>query len=272
MFFLAGFQKCATTWLHKCFEEHPGIFVPTLHMIHYFDTHYHCGEGWYERFFNSCKQWQVRGDTTVSYARSEQAMRRIAQTNVDAKIILSLRNPIERAFSHYWHEKKKEKIQFDFNECLNNYDLYTDWVETGLYSHHIAKLKSLFSPEQIKIVIVDDIVANPLHTIRDIYSFLEVDETFIPSLIQKKVNVAWAKPTTTARILDNLTQASSRILNKRLFPKLSQSIRKEIGKNNTNEYSRGIEREMKEELKIIFHEEIIHISQLLNRNLDHWLE
>ena len=111
LFFLAGFQNCATTWLHRCLEEHPQIFVPNVDMVHYYDMNYHRGRDWYEKFYQSYNQEQMRGDTTVSYARSELAIKRIAKTNSNAKIILSLRNPITRAFSHYWHEKKKGKIK-----------------------------------------------------------------------------------------------------------------------------------------------------------------
>lgn len=190
LFFLAGFQKCATTWLHRCLEEHPQIFVPNVDMVHYYDMNYHRGRDWYEKFYQSYNQEQMRGDTTVSYARSELAIKRIAKTNSNAKIILSLRNPITRAFSHYWHEKKKGKIQFGFQEIFENYDLFSDWIETGFYSIAIKRVKKYFSEVKLYILLFDDIEADPKTAIQKFYEFLCVDSDFEPTYLTKKVNVA----------------------------------------------------------------------------------
>ena len=277
-FFLVGFQKCATTWLHRCFDQHPQIYVPKKHMIHYFDIKHYEGITWYKEFYQSAQEGMVCGDTTVTYARDLKAIKRIADFNHNAKILLSLRNPIERAFSHYWHEKKKNKINFSFEECLVNYDLYDDWIRTGFYSHAIDNVQNYFAKENIKILLVDDICSEPEKTIQEVYSFLGVRPNFSPPILHSKVNVAWSKP---QKIVSYSKWGRS------VFAEMATWLTKDIKiskidilrkfesmlkKNQQSEYEVGMDSEFKQELKKIFAEEIAALSALLNRDLSCWIE
>ena len=116
--FHIGPQKAATTWVYRCLEEHLSIACPPTGSIHYYDIFYARGQDWYAQFFEEARPDQLLIDPTYTYIRSPWAPRRIVKDSPNAKIIFCLRNPIERAFSHYWHEKKKGKIAFDFEEGL----------------------------------------------------------------------------------------------------------------------------------------------------------
>ena len=110
--FHIGPQKTGTTWIYRCSREHPEIAVPPKDSIHYFDMFYPRGRGWYAEFFADAKPGQKLIDPTPSYIRSPLAAARIYEENPEAKIVLCLRHPIERAFSHYWHEKKRGRFNF----------------------------------------------------------------------------------------------------------------------------------------------------------------
>lgn len=180
-FFIGGFQKCASTWLHRSLQAHPGIFLPTEHMVHFFDIHFERGLPWYEPFFDGAATGQIVGDATVTYARSEVAMARIARYNPDARVVLILRNPIDRAWSHYWHERKKEKIAFAFEEWENNYDLFSDWILPGIYTQHIDMVESLFGKNQVLVIFHDDVASRPTDVLSTVCGFLGVDVEQLPA-------------------------------------------------------------------------------------------
>jgi len=127
-FFLGGCQKTASTWLYRCFREHPEIYVPENDATHYFTMNYFQGLDWYRKIYQNNSGEKVIGDTTPSYIRDFYAPARIAKYNPQAKIIFTFRNPIDRAFSHYWHEKKKEKSPLNFRKYWKT----TIFMKTGL--------------------------------------------------------------------------------------------------------------------------------------------
>jgi hypothetical protein len=274
-FFVAGFQKCATTWLHHCLLEHPQIFVPELHMLHFFDIHYERGFEWYRSFFKDANHAVRIGDTTVSYARDPNAAKRISEFDPNVLIIFCLRHPIERAFSHYWHEKKKGKIAFRFEELFENYDLFNDWVRPGFYAEHINRFYEYFPKNQMLILLVDDIESNPLDVIRQMYIFLEVDAEFQPPSLKKRVNKAWFKPSSAQKIV---TSIGNKVHHTgRFIPKTIKEMIKRTGLkpswliNPRSEYDLGMPAHIREQLLNIFRPEVKNLSNILQRDLNRWL-
>jgi len=114
--FICGFQKCGSTWLNEILKQHPNVLVPNQKEIHFFDIHYAKGIEFYSQFFMNYSIQKIIVDNTTSYARDPLAPKRIYNYNPKSKIVFLIRNPIDRAFSHYWHEKRKLKINFKFEE------------------------------------------------------------------------------------------------------------------------------------------------------------
>lgn len=196
-FCIAGFQKCASTWLHRCLQEHPAVHLPDRHMLHYFDIHHQRGDDWYRRTFFPEVPESARqiGDATVSYARSAEALRRLHEHNPDLRVILLLRHPVERAWSHYWHERKKGKIRFAFSEWQENYDLFDDWIAPGLYDEAIARVQTQFpDPASLHVVLQDDIATDPATVVRNAHSFLGIDPAEPSAEALRPRNVTQVEP------------------------------------------------------------------------------
>ena len=123
--FYLGPPKTASTWLYQCMKEHPEVVTTNYDTVHYYDIFYSQGEEWYRDQFNKLKSENEKYfDATPSYIQTRCAVERLVRENPKAKIIIGLRNPIERAFSHYWHLKKKGMIKYDFSKVLDNYTLF----------------------------------------------------------------------------------------------------------------------------------------------------
>jgi hypothetical protein len=273
-FFLAGCQKSATTWLHRCFREHPEIYVPEKHMIHFFDIHYAKGFDWYREFYIDRSGEKMIGDTTVSYIRDTMVPQRIDDYNPDAKLIFSLRNPIERAFSHYWHEKKKRKIAFEFQEVFANYDLYQSWVVPGFYYRHLQRFYEHFPEEQLMVVLVEDMARDPQAVIQRIFTFLGVAPDFIPSILHRQVNEAWYRPRRSQEISRRLYALTRPI--RQLVPERVRQLLKDVlfgGENPgqiQSEYDRGMDPEVRAQLREVFQPENEKLARMLNRDLSSW--
>jgi hypothetical protein len=275
-FFIVGFQKCATTWLHRCLSEHPNVFLPRQHMLHYFDINYSLGSMWYDRYYEKSSSSQILGDSTVTYGRDVHALQRVAEYNPEAKIIYLLRNPINRAFSHYWHEKKKRKISFKFEELFTNYDLFENWIKPGFYAQHIDQIMKLFPEKQILILLTDDINNHPHRVLREVFEFIGVDPNFLPSKHKIKINEAWAKPTfwelaklKIKKILHNVFSWLPECL-KRMMHRPALYIGRVL--RYESEYKQGMSEETRDRLRYIFRSDINRLESILKRDLRHWLE
>ena len=180
-----GVPRAATTWIAECLKEHPQICVSSPKEVHFWNTKkYNFGISWYKKHFN-CKNGQIKGEYDPSYFMSEKASRRIKRYFPDIKIIVCLRNPIERAYSNYLSvigfDKNKESFEEDIKRNPEN-------LKRGLYYHYLRKYFKIFPKENILILIYEDIAKDPVKFIQKIYKFLNVDDNFVPQKATQEVN------------------------------------------------------------------------------------
>lgn len=187
-----GAQRCATSWLYSCMYEHPEICAPEKE-IHFFSRPRYEEKGieWYKKIFESrCPKESVKGEYSTSYLYDARAADRIYKDFPDTKIIVSLRNPVERAASQYaLHAKvgwlKAEEVSFD--EFIQT---EKSALEQGMYSEQLNHYFKLFSKNKIHIVIkerIDNEINKP-EVIREVFKFLGVDSNFTPSLLYREIN------------------------------------------------------------------------------------
>jgi len=188
--FHIGPQKCGTTWIFRCLAEHPEVMCPPRDKTHYFDMHYWRGRDWLSGHYTTDLDGRKRLDPTPSYIRSLKAPRRIFTENSEAKIAACIRHPVDRAISHYWHEKKKRRFNFAMQEVFENYDLFQNWVEPGFYADHLRRYLEFFRREQLLVQLHDDMEADPKEFFRELCDFYGISNSVTPSLLLQRVNVA----------------------------------------------------------------------------------
>ena len=184
-----GAQKSGTSWAYACLYEHPEICAP-IKEIHFFSRpRYEKGREWYESHFKKCKSGIRVGEFSTSYLYSKDAPERIKKMYPNVKLIAILRNPVERAYSQYRNAIKAgditEKVSFE-TYCSNEESVKNQ----GLYSEQLLRYLEIFSREQICILIYEDIKKDPIAFMKCIYQFLEVDDTFVSSMVNSEINVA----------------------------------------------------------------------------------
>lgn len=272
-FLVVGPQKCATTWLSDCLYDHPDIRMPESDFVHYFDMFYHKNIRWYQDYFSEYDGESAVGELTRTYIRDEKVPERIAKTLPEVKLIFTLRNPIDRAFSHWWHEKSKNKHSFDFEEVLENFDLYQNWIVPGLYHRHLMRFSEYFPEEQIKICFFDDLVEDDKQYVQDVYSFLDINDEYIPSLIDQKSNEGRFRGIGQNSIYSYVVSTYKNIAPKPAIETvrpLHRRIRKSLA--SQTEYEKGMDDDVRRRLEDHFVDEIDSLQSYVDRDLDHWFD
>lgn len=197
-FVVIGVQKCATTWLYDCLFEHPELDLRNEKTeIGYYggDQFKINGE---EYYFNKFKNnGNKKGCVSVEYIEDANIPKILFEHNPDIKIIVSLRDPIDRIVSAYnWYLRKAAIPELALNDGLqiavdsyfsgsDSGSKYFDLIQRGFYFDHINRFLDYFSLNNIMFVLYDEIKNDPKKTIIDIESFLQIS-SFIPNNINSK--------------------------------------------------------------------------------------
>lgn len=152
-----GGQKCATTWLHAVLGQCPKVALGREKEVDFFSYYFDRGSEWYERQFAVDRDVVHRGEISPSYLIHPSAPARAAAYNPDLHILVTLRDPVKRAYSNHLHEARKGHISGDnlvFENALENNPLY---VDQGRYAAHLAGWFAHFPREQILVLFQEEI-------------------------------------------------------------------------------------------------------------------
>lgn len=177
-FIIIGSQRCGTTTLHRVLGLHPQVFTTPVKELYFFtDRNYHRGLRWYQRHFSQRNGEKVAGESSPDYILSETVAQRIKQHLPEAKLILTVRNPVERAYSAYWfHRVNLVETHRTFEDALEA-DL--GYIDRGFYLQHIQKYFKHFAREQVLVVLNDDLRDDPNGVYQRCFDFLGVDDSVI---------------------------------------------------------------------------------------------
>ena len=187
-----GAIKSGTTWLHACIEEHPQIFAPGTKELEYFNKRYSLGDEWYMAHFANPENL-LAGESTPAYLHTPGCAEKIFSAAPNAKLIVCLRNPIDRAYSHFMMAQREsslaitEKIK-KFDNEIRSVD--SDYIEFGYYAKQLMKFIQLYSRSKIHVVLYDDIESEPSEVVENVYEFLGVDQSFKPQSLNRRINPA----------------------------------------------------------------------------------
>lgn len=181
-FIIAGAQKSGTTSLYRYLDEHPNVVSPITKELAFFDRNFDRGTQWYRLHFplrganrsaEGSGNKMITGESTAYYVFHPLAAQRIAETLPQVKIIILLRNPVDRAFSHYQHKWRRCQETLSFDEAIdaeagrlageeekicNNsgyrsqaHVLYS-YLARGIYVDQIRRWQQFFSTDRLLIL------------------------------------------------------------------------------------------------------------------------
>jgi hypothetical protein len=195
-FIVIGTHRGGTSAFYHYLTEHPSIGAATTKEVNYFDRNYFKGSLWYRAHFPTRAQRANRaafisGEASPHYLFHPLVPQRVAQTIPDVRLIALLRNPVERAWSHYRRYIYLGRETLPFEEAIaeeerrlseDPYDTTgsTSYLARGLYANQLERWYSLFSPAQMLILRSEDFYADPAAILAQTLDFLEMPRDDLP--------------------------------------------------------------------------------------------
>jgi len=208
--FIVGAPKAGTTSLHEYLKKIPGIYMSTVKEPYYFcktmipEDHYITpirDKKQYLGLFDSAKEEKIIGESSIWYLSDPDSAILIHQKTPNAKIIILLRDPVERAFSHYLMHKGRKKYELlSFHEQMQkeirdglDYRIPNIRLVAGFYYNDIKRFLEIFGRNQVKIIIFEEFIINTKEILGEILEFLGVAfsldkfeiEVYNPAVVSK---------------------------------------------------------------------------------------
>ncbi|MEE9614105.1 MAG: sulfotransferase [Thermodesulfobacteriota bacterium] len=203
-FFILGAIKCGTTSLYAWLRQHPEIFMSDPKEPRFFEKEYKKGLDFYwEEYFGGWNGERLTGDARVGNLYFPYVPERIHSVNPDARFILSLRNPIDRALSHWWMHYRRRRDALLFEDAVKKdygriskgltmstpeeieayekkvterlEDPYRLYIDAGYYAEQIERYLRFFPRERFKIILFEDLCADSEAVTTEACEFLGVD-------------------------------------------------------------------------------------------------
>jgi hypothetical protein len=287
-FIVIGAAKAGTTALYWYLAEHPAVFMSPVKETNYFaygldaggrlvygdpDVHRFPVKSLsdYEQLFANVGGAAAVGEASPIYLECPQTAGRIRERLPAARIICSLRQPVERAYSDYLMYLRRRGRRFDPARELSTTAGWarpdSRWMQVSRYAQQLERYFEAFPREQIHVLLIDDFKPSPLAAVQDVYRFVNVDPAFAPDFdtphapggmpastmlegfFTSGAIVSAVKPWVPVRAANWIRRLRTR--NMRKPPVLPQAL--------------------KQELTAHFRDDIARTSRLIGRSLEHWL-
>lgn len=292
-FLIIGSAKAGTTSLHYYLDQHPEIYMTDVKEPRFFaledealdfkgpdkdivNTTSVTTYADYVALFDGVTTEKAIGETSPLYLYSEKALQRIQHYVPDAKLIVILRNPVDRAFSCYTHLLREgyeplsfaESLKAEQNRIDDNWAHLWHYAKAGFYYEQLKPYFDAFEPQNLKVYLYDQLASDPMALLKDMFSYLDVDDTFEPDLTRKNIS---GLPKN--RLVHNALNRKSglRSLFKSIVP---EPIRKSLSKGlqtwNLKDKPRITEQDRRI-LGDLYKEDVQKLQDLIGQDLSAWL-
>ena len=186
-FVIIGAAKAATTWIVHQLQQHPDICLPGPEP-HYFSTEYHRGPDWYAGWFQDAAPGQTIGEKSADYLAHPQAAQRLAALLPGARLVVQLRNPVERAYSDYCMLYRRGTVTKSPESYLRSGAGLPRFLEDGLYHRHLSRFLDAFPRDNIALLLHEDIRSAPQDAITRVCTHVGVVPRIVAAEVGARVN------------------------------------------------------------------------------------
>lgn len=197
-FVIVGAQKSGTSSLRLWLNDHPEVWC--ANEPHYFCHNLHRGVDWYRSRFATEKPARLLGDKTPDYMHRKAAIDEMSELLPDAKLIAILRDPVTRAYSHYWHNRRDGTETLSFADALSAEQerLARDerrfgYVSRGRYEQQLRYISTRYRREALLVLLFEELEAHPRASFELVCQFLQIDASIIPPSVGTTANAFYQR-------------------------------------------------------------------------------
>lgn len=273
--FIVGAPKAGTTSLHYYLSQHEDVCMSTIKEPNYFSF-----EEVSSLFYNATsvsdskayhklfkEEKKIIGEASVSYLFYENIPNRILEYNPKANIIIMLRNPLDRAISHYLMDYRLGFCSLSLEDILNNRHAYPlffqQYLELGLYYQSVKRYLDTFGDEQVHILYYTDFKNDIKDLMKGVFQFLKIENTSLDYSVQNSFlssdyafvsylyRLSWVRKGLKSLIPQNYVKSvKNRLFSKTDKPNFSESLLSQIN--------------------AFYQSDISQLESLLNVDLSQW--
>lgn len=228
-FIIIGEQKCGTTTLYEHLIKHPKIIPALRKEIHFFDNHYDNGLNMYKAFFPTNNEIQqnssITGEASPNYLHHPLVPKRIKENLPNVKLIVLLRNPVERAYSHFIMMKTGKFETLSFENAIeyekhvlkegkiswkNQYRVFNNthhpYLMRSIYVNNLKRWLEIFPRDKILVIKSEDFKSDKSQILKETFEFLNVPPYSIKKLKNKNVSSYKSMKSNTRKMLEHFFQ------------------------------------------------------------------
>jgi len=284
-FMIIGVAKAGTTSLYRYLDQHPQVFMCPVKETNFFG--YEDARAWkwtdegdppllrhfrvktfeaYEAMFAGASDEIAIGEASPLYFRCPTAARRIHECIPDVKLVASLRNPADRAFSGFlMRTRRGEAVKSSYEELTPEASHH---VREGFYTKRMKRYFDIFAKHQIKIYIFEEFKKDPAKVVVDLFDFLGVDTNFVPDTSTRHNPAGVPKN----RLLNRLFFDPTLIrIAKSVLPESVQRMAQRVQQQNLKPPPKS-PADLQAKLLDLYREDILKLEALLERDLSIWLD
>ncbi|MAG92427.1 MAG: sulfotransferase [Planctomycetaceae bacterium] len=290
-FLVIGAAKAGTTAVNQFFAEHPEVYICPVQEPRFFsfegqkfspDHPLHAKTVTtieeYRALFDGVTDEKAVGEVSPSYLHNTRAPGNIQAHLPDVRLIAVLRNPVDRAYSHFLHYVKGgTETTTDFASALNDVEGLSlddwkprrDYVRFGFYHEQLSRYFARFDPKQIKVYLFEDLRREPEETLKDVYRFVGVDDTFLPDY-SKQHNVSGIPRSRALRSFLDRPNAAKSFLRRCIPGPVRRRTADIVRLRNLRKPE--LSKTVRAELVEVFRDDVLQLQELIGRDLSKWLE
>jgi Sulfotransferase domain len=285
-FFIVGAPKAGTTALHAHLAKHPQVCMSSDKEPNYFSfeeiekqqLYYHKenvkSESDYNALFECEESAKLRGEASVSYLFYKEVPQRIKSYNPNAKIIISLRQPVQRAYSHFQMDYSLGLVNVSFEEIYRNGpnhpatgNYFQQYFLLSDYADQVERYQLQFPHQQICILLHEDLIRDPDKTMKKVFHFLGIGKEVGPIELEKQ-NVSGAGKNVLIRILYQnkyFRKVSSYLFSENIRNKIKSQL---FSKENIP----SLKDPLAVELQHYYRAGLVKLKEQTGLSIDHWLK
>lgn len=283
-----GAPKCGTTSLYRYFDSHPGIFVSKKKELHFFSTNQiksemkgpgdsHSLDGCpqsfeaYTSLFSEAVKFKVRADISPSYFVFPECFKSIKSNLPNPKVVLILRNPIDKCFSQYMHlvrearelESFETALSLEYVRTSEGYSDFWRYVNSSYYANRVRQMLDCFGETNCLVIFQEELKLDPESVMNEIFEFIEVEKYLLD--YTKEHNKSGVPKN---RVISRLISPGPMLkLAKKIIPvRLGSKIKSQIQDWNTGE-KLTLSPQVRCRLKNEFSLDVVELQKILNRKL-----
>ncbi|MEL6352915.1 MAG: sulfotransferase [Cyanobacteria bacterium J06627_28] len=301
-FLLIGAAKAGTTSLTKYLTQHPQIFVCPRREPNFFvfadefggsnEKPNAAGQNRYDALkdrairdielyhnqFEAVTDEKIFGEASPLYLCTPKTAERIHRYKSGMKLVVILRNPADRAFSHFVYAvaNGRESLS-NFDAAIAQEDISTEniwigarhYIRLGFYYSQLKPYFQIFDRSQIKVCLYEDFSKDSTKVMKEILSFLDVDNNFIPDMTARHNQSLIPKNKTLHHFLMQQNIAAKTI--KTILPEQVINLAKSIRARNLVKSNAKLSAQARQNLMAIYREDILELQALIDKDLSCWL-